>query len=135
MNNIGVAFRCFASGIVFGIGSVFFIIFNGLLGGAVAGYLAARGFGGTFFPFVVTHSAFELTAIVFAGGAGLKIGRAVLLPGRATRTTALEKAARESGVIIFGTAVMLLIAAALEAFWSSASWVAPVVKYEFGGLC
>lgn len=135
MNNIGVAFRSFASGLVFGIGSVLMILFNGLYGGAVAGYLAARGLGGTFFPFVVTHSAFELTAIVFAGGAGLKIGRAVLLPGRAGRTAALEKAARESGVVVFGAAVMLLIAAGLEAFWSSAVWVAPMVKYEFGGLC
>ena len=30
---------------------------------------------------------------------------------------------------------MLLIAAGLEAFWSSARWVAPWVKYLVGGVC
>src|SRR5215831_13749964 len=33
-NNVGVAFQCFAAGLFAGVGSIFFIVFNGALGGA-----------------------------------------------------------------------------------------------------
>lgn len=135
MNNIGVAFRCFAGGVLLGIGSLFFLAYNGLLGGAVAGYLTARGHGLNFYSFIVTHSAFELTAIVIAGAAGLRLGGALLAPGRLGRLQALQVAGREAIVLIYGVIVMLLIAAALEAFWSSARWVAPQVKFIAGAAC
>jgi uncharacterized membrane protein SpoIIM required for sporulation len=128
-NNIGIAFQCYVSGVLFGLGSLWFVAFNGAFGGAVGGYVASCGYGGTFFPFIATHSAFELTAIVLSGAAGLKIGRAVLWPGRLTRSAALQKAARETSVIVFGAAVMLIIAAAIEAFFSSAPWITAPAKY------
>lgn len=134
-NNVGISFQCYVTGIVFGLGSLYFLIFNGALIGAVAGYVAQRGYGGTFFPFVATHSAFELTAIVLSGAAGLRIGRAVLLPGRASRLESLQTAARETSFIAFGAAVMLLIAAVFEAFWSSAAWIAPQAKYLCAAIC
>jgi uncharacterized membrane protein SpoIIM required for sporulation len=135
MNNIGIAFQCYATGILFGAGSVYFIAMNGAFGGAIAGYVASAGFGGTFFSFVATHSAFELTAIVLCGAAGLRMGRAVLLPGRLRRTAALELAAKDTSIIVFGSAVMLVIAAALEAFWSSAAWITPTAKYSGAAAC
>jgi uncharacterized membrane protein SpoIIM required for sporulation len=134
-NNIGIAFQCYATGLVFGLGSLYFLVANGAFGGAVAGYIASLGFGGIFFPFVATHSAFELTAIVLCGAAGLRMGRSVLLPGQLTRTAALELAARETSVIVFGAAVMLLIAAVIEAFWSSAAWVTPTAKFSLAAFC
>jgi uncharacterized membrane protein SpoIIM required for sporulation len=134
-NNIGVAFQCFASGLFAGIGSLFFLAFNGALGGAVGGYLTARGLAATFYSFVVTHAAFELTAIVLAGAAGLRVGHALLAPGRQTRALALVVAARESIVIVYGVTVMLLIAAAIEAFWSSSARIAPLVKYAVAAVC
>ena len=115
-NNIGIAFQCYVSGIVVGLGSLYFLAFNGAFGGAVAGYVTSIGFAGTFFPFIATHSAFEVTAVVLCGASGLKIGRSVLLPGRLPRVASLELAARETSVIVFGSAVMLVIAAAIEAF-------------------
>jgi uncharacterized membrane protein SpoIIM required for sporulation len=135
MNNIGIAFQCYATGILFGVGSVYFIAMNGAFGGAIAGYVASAGFGGTFFSFVATHSAFELTAIVLCGAAGLRMGRAVLLPGRLRRTAALELAAKDTSIIVFGSAVMLVVAAALEAFWSSAAWITPTAKYSGAAAC
>ena len=71
-NNIGVAFQCFAGGLFAGIGSLFFLGYNGAFGGAVAGYLTERGLSSTFYSFVATHAAFELTAIVLSGAAGLE---------------------------------------------------------------
>jgi uncharacterized membrane protein SpoIIM required for sporulation len=135
MNNIGVAFRCFAGGLLAGVGSLFFLAYNGVQGGAVSGYLTARGHGTTFWSFVVTHSAFELTAIVIAGAAGLRLGHALLAPGRMTRLQCLQAAAREAVVLAYGVIAMLLAAAAIEAFWSSARWVAPQVKVGAGAAC
>jgi uncharacterized membrane protein SpoIIM required for sporulation len=135
MNNISIAFQCYVTGILFGLGSLFFLLSNGVYGGAIAGYVTARGYGGTFFSFVATHSAFELTAIVISGGAGLRIGRSVLLPGRLPRLLSLQIAARETSTLIFGAAVMLVIAAAIEAFWSSAAWVSPQAKLACAAAC
>jgi len=134
-NNIGIAFQCFAGGVFVGIGSLFFLAFNGAAAGSVAGYLTARGHGEAFYSFVVTHGAFELTAIVISGAAGLRLGQALLAPGRRSRLEALKLAASEAAVLIYGTIAMLLVAAGVEAFWSSARWVSPMVKYGVGAGC
>jgi len=134
-NNIGVAFQCFASGLAAGLGSIFFLVFNGAMGGAVAGYLTERGLGETFYSFVVTHASFELTAIVLSGAAGLKLGHSLLAPGRRTRRQSLVHAARECVVIVYGVTAMLIVAAAFEAFWSSAAWIPPPVKYSVAAVC
>ena len=134
-NNIGIAFQCFAGGLFAGVGSLFFLAFNGAFGGAIAGYLTGKGLGPTFYSFVVTHAAFELTAIVLAGAAGLRLGHALLMPGRRTRVQSLVVAAKESTVIIYGVFVFLLVAAAIEAFWDSAPWIPPVMKYGVAALC
>ncbi|MBI3562559.1 MAG: stage II sporulation protein M [Gammaproteobacteria bacterium] len=131
-NNIGIGFRTFAGGMLYGLGSIFFLFFNGLHIGAVAGYLTQRGYVNTFWPFVIGHGAFELTAIVFAGMAGLKIGFAMLAPGRKTRLAALIDAGRISIKIIYGVIAMLVIAAFLEAFWSSIKLISPQIKYAVG---
>ena len=134
-NNIGVAFQCFAGGLFAGLGSVFFLVYNGAFSGAIAGYLTARGLGPTFYAFVVTHSAFELTAIVLAGAAGLRIGHALLAPRRLTRRQALVQATRASAVILYGVVAMLIVAAGVEAFWSSARWLPPAIKYGVAAMC
>jgi uncharacterized membrane protein SpoIIM required for sporulation len=134
-HNIGIAFQCFAGGIFAGVGSIFFMLYNGAVFGAVAGYLTERGLSPTFYSFVVTHSSFELTAIVLSGAAGLRLGHALLAPGRRTRVQSLVLAARECSVIVYGVIVMLIVAAAIEAFWSSASWLPHVVKYSVAAGC
>lgn len=134
-NNIGVSFQCFAGGLFAGLGALFFLAYNGAFAGALAGYLTERGLSSTFSSFVATHSAFELTAIVLSGAAGLSIGHALLAPGRRTRVQALIEATRESAVILYGVTAMLLVAAAIEAFWSSATWLPPIAKYVAAGVC
>ncbi len=99
-----------------------------------AGYLVERGLASTFFSFVVTHGAFELTAIVLSGAAGLRIGHAVIAPKRQTRAGARDRV-RESIVIVYGFAIMLVVAAAIEAFWSSARWMPLAVKYSVAAVC
>jgi uncharacterized membrane protein SpoIIM required for sporulation len=134
-NNVGVAFQCFAAGLFAGLGSLFFLAYNGVFSGALAGYLASRGLSSTFFSFIVTHSAFELTAIVLSGAAGLRIGHALLAPGRLPRVHALVVATRESVILLYGATALLLIAAGIEAFWSSAGWIPHATKYAVAAVC
>ncbi|AZC26482.1 MULTISPECIES: stage II sporulation protein M [Pseudomonas] len=132
MHNIGIAFQTFAGGLLFGLGSLFFLVFNGLIIGAIAGHLTQIGFGQTFWPFVIGHGAFELSAIALSGAAGLKMGWALIAPGRLPRGEALLQAARVSVRLVYGVIVFLLIAAFVEAYWSSMTWPAPWIKYSVG---
>ncbi len=133
MNNIGIGFRTFAGGILFGVGSLLLLLFNGIVLGGVAGHLSRLGFHDTFWPFVSGHGAFELTAIVICGAAGLMLGHAVLAPGQRSRSLALKQQAREAVQLVLGAALMLLVAAFIEAFWSS-SGVAIQLKYTIAAL-
>ena len=133
-NNIRITFQAFAGGILLGLGSVFFLLYNGLHGGAVAGYLTHAGLGPQFWPFVATHSALELPALVLAGGAGLHLGWALLAPGRRTRARALVDAAREGMPLVYGAALMDALAALIEAFWSSSALVPVALKLTAAAL-
>ncbi|ROM43783.1 hypothetical protein BK649_29365 [Pseudomonas canadensis] len=132
MHNIGIAFQTFAAGLLFGLGSVFFLIFNGLVIGAVSGHLTEIGSGQTFWSFVIGHGAFELTAIALAGAAGLQLGWALIAPGQLTRSESLRLAARKSVQMLCGVMIFLLIAAFIEAYWSSTTLIAPWIKYLVG---
>jgi uncharacterized membrane protein SpoIIM required for sporulation len=133
MNNISIGLRTFASGLLAGLGPVLALAFNGVMIGAVAGHLQASGHGEPFWRFVAGHSAFELSAIVIAGGAGLRLGLGLLAPGRQRRVDALIEGGRRGAWLCLGVFAMLLAAAFIEAFWSSIGWIPAVVKYSVGG--
>jgi hypothetical protein len=52
-NNISVAFRCFAGGLLLGIGTLLVLFFNGMFMGSIAGHLTRLDFVDTFYPFVI----------------------------------------------------------------------------------
>ena len=131
-NNVRIGFQTFASGLLFGVGALFYLIFNGVFIGAFTGYIVDAGLAANFFSFTAGHSAFELLAICLSGAAGLKLGYALIAPGRLTRTAALRGAAAEAIPLVIGVAGMLLIAAGIEAFWSPRTFVAPIIKYAIG---
>jgi len=131
-NNIGIAFQTFAGGVLFCVGSLFFLLFNGIFIGGVAGYLTQIGSGVPFWSFVAAHSSFELTAIAIAGTAGLRLGMALLAPGRLLRTEALRLAGRAAVGLIGGAALFLLLAAFIEAYWSPTILPYPSIKYAVG---
>ena len=127
-NNTGIGFQNFAGGLLFGLGTLFYLVFNGLVLGAVAGHLTHLDFIDTFWGFVLGHGSFELTAIVLSGAAGLKLAAALIQPGRKSRLRALVDNGKIAVQIMYGAAVMFIIAAFIEAFWSST--VMPVmIKY------
>lgn len=131
-NNVRIDFQCFASGIVFGLGSLFFLIYNGLVIGAIAGHLTRLGHVETFWGFVAGHSAPELTGVVLSGAAGLRIGLALIAPGAWTRGAAVKRAARGAVHLLYGAAALTFCAAFVEAFWSPTRAVPVGVKYAVG---
>jgi uncharacterized membrane protein SpoIIM required for sporulation len=133
-NNISIAFRCFAGGMVIGIGTLLVLFFNGMFMGSIAGHLTRLDYVDTFYPFVVGHGSFELTAIVFSGAAGLRLGYAILNPGQLSRLDSLRKAGRDVVPMLYGIFLMLVIAAFLEAFWSSSASLSIEVKYTVGAV-
>ena len=133
-NNISVAFRCFAGGMLVGIGTLLVLFFNGMFMGSIAGHLTRLDYVDTFYPFVVGHGSFELTAIVFSGAAGLRLGYGILNPGQSSRLDSLRRAGRDVVPMLYGIVLMLIIAAFIEAFWSSSTSLSIEVKYSVGAV-
>ena len=133
-NNVRIGFQTFAGGVLGGLGSVFFLLYNGIVIGTVLGHLTQVGLGPQIWSFVAGHSALELVAIAIAGGAGLKLGAAVLMPGRRSRRAALVEHGRVALQLVGGAALMFLCAAVVEAFWSPLPLADPRPKYAIGVL-
>lgn len=131
-NNTSIGFQTFAGGLVFGLGTLFYLIYNGLVIGAVAGHLTHIGYIETFWGFVAGHSAMELTAIVISGAAGLKLAAGLVRPGRKSRLRALLDNGRVAVTLVFGAAAMFFIAAFIEAFWSSIAATPVTIKWGVG---
>jgi uncharacterized membrane protein SpoIIM required for sporulation len=118
-NNVSIDFRIFAGGILAGIGTLFFLLFNGLFLGAAAGYVNYACNPESFWSFVSGHSSYELLGMVVSGMAGMRIGLAILRPGRLPRTRALAEASKQALPLIYGAALLTTLAAVVEGFWSA----------------
>ncbi len=132
-NNVGIAFRCFATGILFGLGSAFFLVYNGVVTGAIMGHVIRMGGGPNILTFVCGHAPLELFAIVISGAAGLQMGRSLVITDGRTRLGSLWAVREKILVQILGAAVMLLAAAAIEGFWSPSPAPAEL-KWAVGGV-
>ncbi|MBN2343104.1 MAG: stage II sporulation protein M [Deltaproteobacteria bacterium] len=132
-HNVSIAFQCFATGVFAGIGAAFALLFNGVAIGAIGGFICASGYTTNFISFVCGHGAFELTAIVLCGATGLRLGMLLVNPGRWSRLDALKINSAKILKVVLGSAVMLTIAAFIEAFWSPSSAPA-VVKYAVAAV-
>lgn len=133
-NNVGIGLRTLASGLLACVGAIFVLLSNGVLFGAIAGHLTNIGEGPQFWRFVVGHSGLELTAIVISGAGGLRLGMAILAPGRRTRARAFVETGREMALLALGIFAMLVAAAFVEAYWSSQADIPAGVKYTVGAL-
>jgi len=126
-NNMGVAFACFAGGIVLGVGSLASLAFNGLALGAVSAHFQNSGLLSYLWTFVAGHGVLELFAIFCAGAAGFLLGMAIVRPGAYSRREALVLNARLAMRLVGTSVVLLLVAGAIEGFLST-SGASPTVK-------
>jgi len=117
-HNISVTFLIVASGITFGLGSVYLLSFNGLLIGTVAALCMRHGLSLPFWSFVLPHGSLEISAIFIAGGAALIMGHALVDPGPYRRTEYLSLRSRDAAKLVLGCVPMLVLAGIIEAFLS-----------------
>jgi uncharacterized membrane protein SpoIIM required for sporulation len=133
-NNIQVAILAFSGGLLAGVYTVWVIINNGLMLGAVLGLTLHYGLGFDLMTFIVGHGVIELSVIMMAGGAGLMLGWAIIHPGLLRRGDALRSAANRAVYLVIGCLPLLLVAGAIEGFISPADNIPGVVKWLVGIL-
>jgi uncharacterized membrane protein SpoIIM required for sporulation len=132
-NNLSVSFIVFASGMVFGLGTFFYLSLNGLMLGVVGAACHQYGMSLPLWSFVAPHGSLELPSIVIAGAAGFRLGHAMLFPGAMRWRDSVARGGIEATRLVSGIIPMLVIAGCLEGFFSPSQ--APVwLKFTVGGL-
>lgn len=113
-NNIVVTLAAFAGGVTFGLLTAFALIYNGVLLGVIGGLMSGSGNTVGFIDLVTAHGVLELSCILVGGAAGLRLGWALVDPGRLSRVDSAVREARSSVQIAIGTAPWLVVAGIIE---------------------
>ncbi|MEA3207412.1 MAG: hypothetical protein QOE70_469 [Chthoniobacter sp.] len=127
-NNISVSIRCVAFGMMWGIGTIILLFYNGVIVGLIAvDYILA---GQTIFllGWLLPHGVIEIPAVLIAGQGGLVLGNALI--GRGDRAPLRDRLRAVGGdvmTLIGGVAVLLVWAGLVESFLSQ--YHEPVVPY------
>lgn len=121
-NNIRVGFLAFAAGVLLCVVTAALLAWNGANGGMAGGLFTHVGQADKFWGLILPHGLLELSAVVVAGAAGLRIGWAVIDPGDRPRFNALTDEARRSGSVLVGLVVAFLLAAIVEGFVTGKPW-------------
>jgi uncharacterized membrane protein SpoIIM required for sporulation len=132
-HNIQVTFYTFAFGALLGVGTLFYMAYNGADIAAVVALTYKAGFGNDLVTFMAGHGVIELSCIFIAGGAGLLIGSAMVLPGDLSRADALKSRGMEGIKLMLGIMPVLVMAGLIEGFISPAP-INPMIKYTIAVL-
>lgn len=132
-NNLTVSFVTFAGGIVFGLGTFWYLLMNGLMLGVIGAACHQFDMSVALWSFVAPHGSLELPAILIAGGAGFRLGHAMLFPGALRWKDSVARGGIEATRLVSGVIPMLVVAGTLEGFFSPSH--APVwLKFTVGGM-
>lgn len=115
-NNIYVSLVTFVSGIIFSVGSVFFLFRNGIMLGSFQYYFFSKGLGMQSILVIWIHGTLEISAIIIAGAAGIILGNSFLFPKTFKRFESLKRGAKDAMKIAVGIIPILIVAAFFEGF-------------------
>ncbi len=116
-----------------GLGTLYVLAANGASFGAIIALTYRAGFGNDLLGFVVGHGVIELSCIFIAGGAGLLIGTALLMPGDLSRGDALKSRGMEAVRLVVGCIPLLVVAGIIEGFISPQP-ISPFIKMGIGAI-
>ncbi|MFZ4514854.1 MAG: stage II sporulation protein M [Acidimicrobiia bacterium] len=125
-NNIQIAFLVFVAGIAAGIGSIAMLMYQGVVLGAIFGLTIQAGNSAVLWQFVVPHGFLELSCIIVAGVAGLRLGWTLVDPGYRSRAQALREESLAAVQIVLGVALTLLLCGIFEGSISTAGLPTPL---------
>jgi uncharacterized membrane protein SpoIIM required for sporulation len=117
-HNSSIGLQCFAAGLVLGVGGLFTTVANAAQLGTVFGYMAATPHRTNFYHFVTAHGPFELTAIVLASAAGMRLGFSIIDTRGLTRSASLRLAAKEAVTSVSFSVILFCLAAFIEGYIS-----------------
>ena len=115
-NNVRVAITCFIAGIMFGFGTFYFLLYNGIMVGAFQYFFYAKGVFITSVLTIWIHGTIEITSIVIAGGAGFELSKGLMFPGTYTRLQSLRLSGMRGMKIMLGLIPLFIIAGFFEGF-------------------
>lgn len=118
VNNTLIAVQTFVSGIFLAIGSIFVMIYNGIMVGAFQYFFIAQGLFKPSFLTIWQHGVLEISSIILAGAAGIVLGKGLLFPGNYTRFQSLKISAHKGLKLLMGIIPILIIAAFIEGFYT-----------------
>ncbi len=121
-NNIRVGFLAFAAGILLCVVTAALLAYNGANIGIAGGLFTNVGQADKFWGLILPHGLLEMSAVIVAGAAGLRIGWAIIDPGDRSRGNALTEEARRAGSVLVGLVVAFLLAALVEGFVTGRPW-------------
>lgn len=116
LNNLIVSFRVFVLGVLFAIGTVWQLVYEGFRIGAFQYFFVERDLFWESFLTVWMHGAPEISSIILAGAAGLTLGGGLIFPGTYSRSEAFLQGARRGIMIMIGIVPILIYAALIEGF-------------------
>ena len=130
-NNLFVALRTAIFGVLASIGTVFMLLYNGIMLGAFQYFFVERGLFWESFLTIWIHGTLEISAIIIAGAAGLVAGSGLLFPGTYTRRQAFQLSMRRGLKIFIGLIPMFILAAFFEGFLTRFTETPDVVRLFF----
>lgn len=116
INNIQVAFLAFALGVVPILGTGWVLAYNGLNIGVMAAVMHRADEAAQFWGLILPHGLLEISAILVAGAAGLRLSWALVAPGDRTRSEAFRDEGMRAVVIVMGLALWFVVAGIIEGF-------------------
>ncbi|WP_353777706.1 stage II sporulation protein M [Winogradskyella sp. 3972H.M.0a.05] len=116
INNIKVALFAFGYGIMFGIGSLFIMLRNGIMLGSFQYFFYDQGLLWESMRTIWIHGTIEISVIIIAGCSGLVLGNGMLFTGTLPRLTAFTRGVINGLKILISTIPFFIIAGFLEGF-------------------
>lgn len=116
INNLMVATNTFVLGLFAGVGSILFMIINGVMLGAFQFYFFQKGIYLESILTIWQHGTLEISAIIIAGGAGITMGRGMVFPGTYTRGMSFRRSGVRGLKILLGISPIIIIAGFIEGF-------------------
>ncbi|MFD1063520.1 stage II sporulation protein M [Winogradskyella litorisediminis] len=116
LNNIKVALMAFGYGILFGVGSLYIMLRNGIMLGSFQYFFYEQGLLWESARTIWIHGTIEISVIVIAGCAGLVMGNGMLFTGTYTRLESFKRGVKNGLKILISTIPFFIIAGFLEGF-------------------
>jgi len=116
INNIKVALFAFAYGIMFGIGTLYIMLRNGIMLGSFQYFFYEKGLLWESARTIWIHGTIEISVIIIAGCAGLVLGNGILFTGTLPRLAAFKRGVKNGLKILISTIPFFIIAGFLEGF-------------------